>query len=58
MTAHIRLNGVYWGLTALCIMNAQNALQRDEMVEFVMKCWDEEAGERVIELQVVVQLVR
>lgn len=44
MTTHVRLNGVYWGLTALCIMGRQDALSRDEMIDFVMKCWDDEAG--------------
>ena len=44
MTAHLRLNGIYWGLTALCIMGHQDALPRDETVEFVMNCWDEEQG--------------
>ena len=44
MTTHLRLNGVYWGLTALCTMRHQDALPRDEMVEFVMQCWDDEAG--------------
>ncbi len=45
MTEHLRLNGVYWGLTALCIMGKQDALDREEMVEYVMSCWDVEAGE-------------
>ncbi|KAL5501171.1 BET2 [Sanghuangporus vaninii] len=44
MTTHLRMNGIYWGLTALCIMGHQDALPRDEMVEFVMSCWDDEAG--------------
>jgi geranylgeranyl transferase type-2 subunit beta len=44
MTAHLRLNAVYWGLTALCVMGHKDALDREEMVEFVMSCWDEEAG--------------
>ena len=39
-----RLNAVYWGLTALCIMGHQDALNREEMIDFVMSCWDEEAG--------------
>ena len=38
---------MYWGLTALVIMNRQDALPRDEMIEFVMSCWDNEAGESV-----------
>jgi len=44
MTAHLRLNAVYWGLTALCIMNRKDALDREEMISFVLSCWDEEAG--------------
>ncbi|KAI8998731.1 rab geranylgeranyltransferase [Trametes punicea] len=44
LTAHLRLNAVYWGLTALCVMKHKDALDRDEMVEFVMSCWDDEAG--------------
>ena len=46
LTSHLRLNAVYWGLTALAIMGRQDALDRDEMIEFVMSCWDEEAGLR------------
>ncbi len=44
LTAHLRMNAIYWGLTALCIMNQPEALDRDEMIEYVMSCWDEEAG--------------
>ncbi|TDL16803.1 terpenoid cyclases/Protein prenyltransferase [Rickenella mellea] len=44
LTSHLRLNGVYWGLTALCVMNRQDALPRDDMIQFVMSCWDDEAG--------------
>ena len=44
LTAHLRMNGIYWGLTALCIMGHQDALDRDQMVDFVMRCWDDEAG--------------
>ncbi|KAF8435330.1 rab geranylgeranyltransferase [Boletus edulis BED1] len=38
------MNAIYWGLTALCIMGHKNALDREEMIEYVMSCWDEEAG--------------
>lgn len=44
LTSHLRLNAVYWGLTALYVMGHKDALNRDEMIEFVMSCWDEEAG--------------
>lgn len=44
LTAHLRINAIYWGLTALCVMKHKDALDREEMIEFVMSCWDEEAG--------------
>ncbi|KAL4063915.1 terpenoid cyclases/protein prenyltransferase alpha-alpha toroid [Scleroderma yunnanense] len=44
LTTHLRMNGIYWALTALCIMGHKDALDRKEMIEFVMSCWDDEAG--------------
>ncbi|ORY27870.1 terpenoid cyclases/protein prenyltransferase alpha-alpha toroid [Naematelia encephala] len=44
LTEHLRLNGVYWGLTALWIMGRQDALDREEMIKYVLSCWDEVAG--------------
>ena len=44
LTAHLRVNAIYWGVTALCIMKHKDALHREEMVDFVMSCWDDEAG--------------
>ena len=38
------MNAIYWGLTSLCIMNQKDALNRDEMIDFVMSCWDDESG--------------
>ncbi|EIW73953.1 rab geranylgeranyltransferase [Coniophora puteana RWD-64-598 SS2] len=44
MTAHLRMNAIYWGLTALCTMGHKDALDRVEMINYVMSCWDDEAG--------------
>jgi geranylgeranyl transferase type-2 subunit beta len=44
MTEHLRMNGVYWGLVALCIVGRQDALDREEMIRYVMSCWDEKMG--------------
>jgi len=44
LTAHLRMNGIYWGLTALCIMGHPDALDREQTIAFVMSCWDDEAG--------------
>ncbi|KAG8899874.1 hypothetical protein FRC01_010338, partial [Tulasnella sp. 417] len=44
LTSHLRLNAVYWGLTALCTMGRKEALDREELIDFIMSCWDDEAG--------------
>lgn len=44
LTEHLRLNGIYWGLTALCLMDRKDALDREEMIAWVMRCWDEAMG--------------
>lgn len=44
LTEHLRLNGVYWGFTALSIMGRPDALDREEMIAYVLRCWDDEAG--------------
>ncbi|KAJ7283809.1 rab geranylgeranyltransferase [Mycena rebaudengoi] len=50
MTSHttslriFRLNAIYWGLTALCVMGHPEALDREEVIRFVESCWNNEAG--------------
>ena len=38
------MNGIYWGLTALALMDHQDALDRQEMIDWVMSCWVEDIG--------------
>jgi geranylgeranyl transferase type-2 subunit beta len=38
LTEHLRLNGVYWGLTALHLLGRPEALPRDETIDFVLSC--------------------
>jgi geranylgeranyl transferase type-2 subunit beta len=44
LTEHLRLNGLYWGLTALHLMNRPDALPRDETIDFVLSCQTENGG--------------
>ena len=44
MTEHLRLNGVYWGLTALHLLGHPNALARDKTIDFVLACQNEDGG--------------
>lgn len=47
LSTHLRLNGVYWGLMALELMGRGEELKEDELVEFVMSCWDQKSGETI-----------
>ncbi|KAI8846788.1 terpenoid cyclases/protein prenyltransferase alpha-alpha toroid [Chytridium lagenaria] len=38
MSEHLRLNGVYWGLTALALMKSETALNRDDLIAYVLSC--------------------
>lgn len=38
-TAHLRLNGIYWGTTALALLNSLHLIDKNDVVENVMKCY-------------------
>ncbi|KAL9126521.1 MAG: hypothetical protein Q9217_004445 [Psora testacea] len=44
LTEHLRLNGVYWGLTALHLLGYPEALSRDAIIDFVLSCQHESGG--------------
>jgi prenyltransferase beta subunit len=44
LTEHLRLNGLYWGLTALHLLGHPDALPRRELLDFVFSCLHEEGG--------------
>lgn len=44
LTEHLRLNGLYWGLTALHLLGRPDALPRDEVLDFVVSCLHENGG--------------
>ncbi|CAL9734505.1 geranylgeranyl transferase type-2 subunit beta [Monosporozyma servazzii] len=44
LSEHLRLNGVYWGLTALCILDSKDTFKKQDVLDFVMSCWNNETG--------------
>ena len=44
MTEHLRLNGLYWGLTALHLLGHPDALPRDETIAYVLSCQHDNGG--------------
>ncbi|EMG49243.1 Geranylgeranyl transferase type-2 subunit beta [Candida maltosa Xu316] len=44
LSEHLRMNGLYWGVTALITMNELSALPSSEVIKYVLSCWDENSG--------------
>jgi geranylgeranyl transferase type-2 subunit beta len=44
LTEHLRLNGLYWGLTSLHLLGHPDALPRAEVLDFVFSCLHESGG--------------
>ena len=44
MTEHLRLNGIYWGLTALHLLGRSDGLPREDTIEFVLSCQHDSGG--------------
>ncbi|KAJ4344509.1 Rab geranylgeranyltransferase [Didymosphaeria variabile] len=44
LTEHLRLNGLYWGMTALHLLGHPEALPRDGILKFVFSCLHESGG--------------
>lgn len=44
LTEHLRLNGVYWGLTALHLLGQPDALPRSDTIKFVLQCQNKDGG--------------
>lgn len=44
LTEHLRLNGVYWGLTSLHLLRHPDGLPREETINFVLSCQHDNGG--------------
>ena len=44
ISEHLRMSGVYWGLSALYLVDALGDMDRDMIVDFVMSCQHEGGG--------------
>ncbi|KAK8205672.1 Rab geranylgeranyltransferase [Zalaria obscura] len=44
LTEHLRINGIYWGLTALHLLGHPDALPRDGVLDFVISCLHDNGG--------------
>ncbi|KAI1003713.1 Geranylgeranyl transferase type-2 subunit beta 1 [Podosphaera aphanis] len=44
VTEHLRLNGLYWGLTAVHLLKRPDAISRQGAIDFVLSCQTENGG--------------
>lgn len=44
LTTHLRLNAIYWAVNALFLLGSPDALPRDDIIEYVLTCWDDAQG--------------
>lgn len=44
MTEHLRMSGMYWGLTALDLMGHLDNTSKDEVLEFISQCQSDCGG--------------
>lgn len=44
MTEHMRMSGMYWGLTALDLMGKLEETNRNEVLEFIAQCQTDSGG--------------
>ncbi|KAK4500379.1 hypothetical protein PRZ48_008568 [Zasmidium cellare] len=44
LTEHLRISGIYWGLTALHLLGQPEALPREGLLDFVFSCLHENGG--------------
>lgn len=44
MTDYLRMSGMYWGLTALELVDKLDLLPREAVIEYIKECQDETSG--------------
>lgn len=44
MTEFLRMSGIYWGLTAMGLMNKLDKMNKEEVMEFIKACQHESGG--------------
>ncbi|UZJ50732.1 hypothetical protein CBS101457_000052 [Exobasidium rhododendri] len=44
LTTHLRLNAIYWAVTTLFLLRSPDALPREDVIAYVLSCWDDTQG--------------
>ncbi|VUG17517.1 BET2 [Brettanomyces bruxellensis] len=44
MADHLKMNALYWGICALFLMHQEDAFKKEDVVSFIIKCYDNKYG--------------
>ncbi|KAJ3411923.1 hypothetical protein HDV05_001504 [Chytridiales sp. JEL 0842] len=44
LSSHLKLNGVYWALTSLCLLGKPDALPKEDVISYVLSCHHPNGG--------------
>ncbi|KAJ2945794.1 hypothetical protein O0L34_g4699 [Tuta absoluta] len=44
MTEYLRMSGIYWSLTAMELMDQSSRMPKEDIIEFIKSCQDNESG--------------
>lgn len=44
MTEYLRMSGIYWSVTAMDLMGKLEMMNREEIIEFIKQCQNENGG--------------
>lgn len=44
MSEYLRINGVYWGITTLCLLDQLDQLNKADVIDFVKSCQHPSSG--------------
>ncbi len=44
MTEHMRMSGIYWGITSMAILGKEETMNLDKVVAFVLQCYHSNGG--------------
>eukprot|EP00741_Cyanophora_paradoxa_P021977 tig00021432_g21214.t1 len=44
VSEHLRMSGAYWGISAMCLMNALDEMNKQEIIDWLLSCQHESGG--------------
>lgn len=55
MTEHLRMNGVYWGLCALALLDADDIFSREDVIRYIRSTYDDPEKSPLMDSHILVR---